>query len=361
MGMDDRNFIGELTELANSPEPFTDIRLEQDAPIAVRMPSGWIEVESIDPPSAADMEDILKSLDTEWGEQLENQRSINRPIDLQSWRMRINAALSGGGKCPILTIRRIPRVPLTFREVGLPAQVRLMLAAPRGLILIAGATRSGKSTSAAAMIDEINATRSAHVITIEDPIEYVFQRKRAIFTQREVGVDTSSFEQGLMDAMRQCPDVIMVGEIRNRATAETAIYAGESGHLVIGTLHANSATGAVQKLLGWFNDNERTAKVQSVANSLVGVISQLLLPKATGGGYALAAEVLNNYDQEFSGAIGDVAKMQSIFERTEKKGSISLAESLGELINSGTVAKTDAVRAIAGLTAVQERLKPLLR
>jgi len=355
-----RDFISELTALANSEAPFTDIRLEEDAPIYVRMPTGWTEVTSVLPPSPDDFDLVLKSLVDEWETKI-LQASINRPFDLTDWRLRINAYLTGGGGKPMMTIRRIPRVPPTLKRVGLPPIVRLMLSAQRGLILISGATRSGKSTSAAAMIDAINENRPAHIITIEDPIEYVFQKKKSIFSQREVGVDTPSFDKGLEDAMRQCPDVILVGEIRNRETAETALLAGESGHLVIGTMHANTGIGAVQKLLGWFNDNERSSKSQSLAGSLVGVVSQMLLPKADGQGYALATEILNNTDQDFSGCIGDMTKMQNVMERPDKKGSVSLAESLAELVAAGAVAKQEVVRAVVGMPVVQEKLRQLLR
>lgn len=358
--METRDFISELTQLANAEGPFTDIRLEQDAPIAVRMPNGWTEVEDIFPPNVDDLGKVLKAIDTDWDKKIE-QASINRPFELMGWRLRINAYLAGGGEKLMMSIRRIPRTPPTLKTVGLPPTVRLMLSAPRGLILISGATRSGKSTSAAAMIDAINEARAAHIITIEDPIEYVFEKKKAVFSQREVGVDTKTFDKGLEDAMRQCPDVILVGEIRNRETAETALLAGESGHLVIGTMHANTGIGAVQKLLGWFNDNERNSKVQSLAGSLVGVVNQLLLPKADGSGYALATEILNNYEQDFSGALGDVAKMQSVLERPDKKGSVLLAESLAELANNGVVTKPEAVRAVAGMPAVQEKLRQLLK
>lgn len=353
-------FISVLTKLVTSAEPFTDIRLEQDEPVMVRMPSGWTEVEGVFPPSADDLGSVLQTIEADWAAALK-KGAINGPINLSSWRLRINGYLAGAGDKVMMSIRRIPQEAPTLKSVGLPSPVRLMLSAPRGLILISGATRSGKSTSAAAMLDAINDSRAAHVITIEDPIEYVFKRKRSVFSQREIGVDTASFDVGLQDAMRQCPDVILVGEIRNRETAETAILAGESGHLVIGTMHANTGIGAVQKLLGWFNDNERNSKVQSLGSSLVGVVHQLLLPRADGTGYALAAEIINNYEQDFSGAIGDVQKMQSVLDRPEKKGSVPLACSLAELANAGTVSKPEAVRAVTGMLTVQEQLRQLLK
>lgn len=354
-----RDFIADLTSLVYSKSPFTDIRLEQDAPVAVRMPAGWMEVESIQPPSVDDLSRLLANIEGDWEEEIK-KAAISRPFDLSEWRLRINAYLAGRGHLA-MAIRRIPHTPPNLKAVGLPAIVRIMLSASRGLLLITGATRSGKSTSAAAMIEVINESRSAHIVTIEDPIEYVFKNKRAIFSQREVGVDTPSFEIGLEDAMRQCPDVILVGEIRNRETAEIALLAGESGHLVIGTMHANTGVGSIQKILGWFNDNERNSKLQSLAGSLVGIVNQVLLPTADKSGYALATEILNNYEQDFSAVLGDPQKMQSIMDRPDKKGSIHIAESLADLVNNGAVETSDAVKALAGMSNAQQKLRQLLK
>ncbi len=354
------SFIGEVVQLLNSKEPFTDIRIEEGASVAVRMPSGWVQLDEPFPPDRSAIGAVLSSIDSDWQENIK-KHAINRPLNLEGWRVRINAYLAGGGKKIMLSMRRIPMTPPTLKDSGLPPIVRVMLTAPRGLLLISGATRSGKSTSAAAMLDAINETRSAHIVTIEDPIEYQFSGKKSVFSQREVGVDTSSFESGLEDALRQCPDVILVGEIRNRQTAETALLAGESGHLVIGTLHANTATGAVQKMLGWFNDNERNGKLQSLSCSLLGVVSQILLPRADGKGLALATEVINNYDQEFSPLLGDVAKMQNKLEGPDRKGSILLAESLAELVSNKVVSPTDAVNSVMGMMTVKDKLRNLLR
>lgn len=354
------SFISVLTELAHSTEPFTDIRLEQDAPVFVRYPNGWRALDEIFPPSIDDLKCILTNIDPDWDAESGGIPATNRPIDLSMWRLRINTYLASGGNKVMMTIRRIPRMPLALKEIGLPPVVRIMLTAPRGLILISGATRSGKSTTAAAMIDTINEARAAHIITIEDPIEYVFENKKSIFSQREVGIDTPTFQRGLEDAMRQCPDVILVGEIRNRETAETALLAGESGHLVIGTLHANTGAGAVQKMLGWFNDNERSGKLLSLSGSLVGIVNQVLLPRADGSGYALAAEIINNYEQEFSNVLGDPSKVHNLLDRSDKRGSVQLAASLADLANRGVITKTEAGRAVAGMGIVGEKLKQLL-
>jgi twitching motility protein PilT len=257
----------------------------------------------------------------------------------------------------MMSIRRIPINAPTLNETGLPAAVRLLIEAPRGMILVAGATGSGKSTTMASMVDAINETKNAHIITIEDPIEYMFKRKKSIFSQREVGVDTPSFFDGVRDAMRQRPDVIVIGEIRDKDTAETALLAGESGHLVIGTLHAGSAAGAIQKLLNFFPSHERESKLQSLSGSMVGVISQILLPRADKQGYALATELLANHKQQYSKMIGDPEKLQSMLERKEDGVSKTIVDSLYELVTSSTVSKLDAIRSVSGNAALYERLK----
>jgi len=355
----ERDFISEITQLIDSDMPFTDIRLEQDGPIMVRLPNGWSQVDRMFAPCVEDMQQVLEVVEPNW-EELIKKAAINRPIELSVWRLRICAYLAFGGKRLMMSIRRISKTLPTLRSVGLPPATRLMLSAQRGLILISGATRSGKSTSSAAMLDEINMTRSAHVITIEDPIEYIFEPKKSVFSQREVGVDVDSFEKGLEDAMRQCPDVILVGEIRNRETAETAMLAGESGHLVIGTLHANTAAGATQKLLSWFNEGERNAKVQALSNCLVGVVNQILLPKKDESGYALATEIINNMDQEFSPVLGDQQKLNAMLDRPDaRKTSLSMADSLGELALQNVIDKAVAMRAVTGMPGIQDRLKTM--
>ena len=354
------DFIQKLTKLLESKIPFTDIRLEHDAPVRVKGPSGWIEISDMGVTRIDDLDTLLRSVDLDWEERLRNQEALNRPLQIGNWRLRLNAYLARSNT--VIAMRRIPQTCPNMKDLGVPAGVRLMLSSQRGLILISGATRSGKSTTAAAMLEVINETRSAHIITIEDPIEYIFKTKKSLFSQREVGIDVFSYQSGLEDALRQCPDVILVGEIRNRETAETALLAGESGHLVIGTLHANTATGAIQKMLNWFNDNERISRQIALSSSLIGVINQVLLPRQDGEGYVLASEILNNYDQSYSPIMGDVVKMQALLERSdeEKKGSILLANSIAELVKSGLVSQMTAVRSVMGMTQVSEKLKTIL-
>jgi len=352
----EQNIVSKLMDLVHYERVFTDLLIEEDQPVMARGPRGWEPIESMKPVEREQMKEILVKLDSDW-EATIVERSINRPVDLTAWRLRVNAYLTRNGKIT-LAIRKIPARALSLKETGLSQSVRLMIENPRGLLLIVGATGSGKSTTLAALLEAINEARAAHIVTIEDPIEYVFQRRKSIFSQREVGVDVKSFFDGVRDAMRQSPDVIAIGEIRDRDTADTALLAAESGHLVIGTLHANSAPGAVQKMLGFFNSAEREARLGTLESTLVGVICQVLLPSADNKGYALAAELLFNHKRQFSRVLGDPEKLASLLERKEDKVSRPMSDALVELVGAQRVTKSEALRATAvGNTALYERLK----
>jgi twitching motility protein PilT len=357
----DRDLITDIVTLIHSDLVFTDLMIEEDAPIMARTPNGW-EDTGLPVATKEDIKSIYAKIDPNWEGSLK-QGSLNRPLDLSKWRLRINAYLAGGGDKYMLSIRKIPALPIPLKETGLPQSVRLMFDSPRGLILVNGATGSGKSTTLASIVDAINETRSAHVITVEDPIEYIFQRKKSIFSQREVGVDAPTFFDGVRDAMRQRPDVIVIGEIRDRDTAETALLAAESGVFVIATIHAGDAPGAIQKLLSFFPAPERETKAQSLAASLVGVISQLLLPSGTSEtqqGWVLAAELMFNHKQQISELIatGDIPKLLNHLSLSADKISRTMEDSLFDLVQSKRLDETVALRAVSG--ARQEKLKAKL-
>lgn len=344
------NFVG-------SDANFSDILLESEAPIMIKTTRGWVDADVVDIPSWVNISEFLDNIDPGWSKAIETG-AINKPLDLHSCRLRVNAYLAFGGKKLMASIRRIPNEPPTLAETGLPATTRLLLENQSGLILISGSTGSGKTTSMAAMVDVINESRNAHVITIEDPIEFVFRRKKSIFSQREIGVDTPSFFEGVKDAMRQRPDVIVIGEIRDRDTAEQAILAGESGHLVIGTMHAGSAVATLSKLLGFFNSHERESKLQSITTSLVGVINQTLVPKKTDG-YALAVDFLANHKRQYARVLGEPDKVQGLIDRNEDGLSLGLASSVTKLIQSGVIDKAEAAKSLAGNAAVYDKIRNL--
>lgn len=191
-----------------------------------------------------------------------------------------------------ISMRLIPTKLLTLEELGLPASVKDLLCRPRGLILVTGPTGSGKTTTLATMIDIINSEQDRHIITVEDPIEYYHPHKMSIVTQREVGIDTPSFAEALVRGLRQDPDVILVGEMRDLATIEAAITAAETGHLVFATLHTNSASQTVDRAIDVFPPHQQEQIRMMLSVSLAAVFCQQLLPKASGKGRSAGFEIM---------------------------------------------------------------------
>lgn len=346
-----------IASLINSGADVSDILLESDGPVRLKTARGWKKAEELGAPSWSDIGEFLYEIDQGWEISIKIG-AINRPLSIGSHRLRINAYLAFSGRKMMLSIRLIPSSPLTISQAGLPAACRLLLESASGLILISGPTGSGKTTSMAAMVDVLNDTRNGHIVTIEDPIEFIFECKNAVFSQREVGVDCEGFFDGVKDSLRQRPDVIVIGEIRDRDTAEQAIIAGESGHLVLGTLHAGSAAGTITKLLGYFNGQEREGKLQSLSENLIGIVNQTLIPKKEAG-YALAVDFIANQKRQHSRILGEPDKLQMALERNEDGMSIDLATSIKKLIASGVVEKQDALKAIVGNSSVYEKVRAI--
>lgn len=353
-----RDLTAEIIQLVNSGLVFSDIHIEEDAAVMVKTPVGLEQAPNFLPVTRDDLVPTLESFDSDWAEKIKT-RALNFLVVLTNCRLRLSAYLTSRGAKINLVIRKIPLEPLKLKDTGLPESVRLLLDHNNGLILLNGSTGSGKSTSLAAIVDAINERRSAHIVTIEDPIEFMFVRNKCIFSQREIGVDVESFFQGAKDALRQRPDVIVIGEIRDKDTAETALLAAESGVLVIGTLHSNGAQQAIQKMLSYFTSVERESKVATLQSVLLGVIAHQLLPAASTSGWILASEILFNNKQQISKQIGNPEDLARQLDRRDCKLSYTLADSLFNLLQAGKVRKVDALRAMAGpnQSAFMERTK----
>lgn len=205
-------------------------------------------------------------------------------------RFRVNAFMQRGFVGGVM--RLIPTQVKSVQEMGLPQNVIDIADAPRGLVLVTGPTGSGKSTTLAAMIDYINTNKRLHIVTIEDPIEFMHNHKNSIINQREVGADTMSFENALRAVLRQAPDVILVGEMRDYETIKAAVTAAETGHLVMGTLHTNSAPESIDRIVDVFPEEQQEQIRVQLANNLVAIMTQQLLPRADGPGRVLAYELL---------------------------------------------------------------------
>ncbi len=204
-------------------------------------------------------------------------------------RYRVNYCKDLG--LPKLTLRVIPYDIPTLEELNLPKYLSEFTKINNGIILVTGPTGSGKSTTLASMVDLINKEQQKHIITIEDPVEFLYTDKKSLITQRGLGIDTDSFESGIKYGLRQDPDVILVGEIRDRETLEAAIEASETGHLVLSTMHTNSCVQTLNRILGFFEDGSSSLVLQRVIGTLRAIVSQKLLPKAQGG-LAAAVEIM---------------------------------------------------------------------
>lgn len=213
------------------------------------------------------------------------------PYELEGvCRFRVNLAMSFGYHA--MTVRLISYDIPTREQLGLPPAVEKFAGFENGIVLVTGATGSGKSTTIASILENINLTQKKHIVTVEDPIEYIYKSKKSIFTQRQIGIDTSSFLEGLKFALRQDPDVILIGEIRDRETVESALHAAETGHLVVATLHTFNAAQTINRMLSFFPPAERDAVRSQFAEIFRGCISQKLLPNANGKGRIPAVEIL---------------------------------------------------------------------
>ncbi|SFL97722.1 type IV pilus twitching motility protein PilT [Rugamonas rubra] len=341
-----RDLLHEIVERINAGQTFSDIHLEQDAPAMLKTPRGW---QQLDPRPVAreEMLPILRGIDPDWEDKIV-EGAIDRPMVLSSCRLRCNVYRLSCGEKVAVSIRRLPLQPLALDKTGLPHYAKTLLEASKGIILVTGPTGSGKTTTIAAMLEHLNATRNAHIITIEEPIEYQLGRRQSIISQKEVPTDTASFSAGLREALRQKPDILMVGEIRDFDTADTVLHAGESGHLVLATMHTSSAMSAVTKLLAFFSPEQRAQRAATLANALLGIIYQSLLPTESGDEFVLASEMIFNHNQQAAPYIVDPAKthlMAEFLRRKEDNLSRGLNEVLAQLVARKTVNPKDAMRA----------------
>jgi twitching motility protein PilT len=237
-----------------------------------------------------------------------------------------------------MAMRLVPSQLMTLEQIGLPAAVRPLLDTPRGLVVVTGPTGSGKTTSLASMLNVINEKKRSHIITIEDPIEYYHEHKRGIVNQREVGVDVPNFPEGLRRALRQDPDVILVGEMRDLETMETAITAAETGHLVFSTLHTTGAARTVDRIVDAFPSHKQEQIRVQLSTNLKAVISQLLLPRKDGKGRVAAFELMIN-TPSIGSLIRDnkTFRISSDIQTGAKFGMVSLEASLVELYLQGII------------------------
>ena len=270
-------------------------------------------------------------------------------------RFRVSAFVQQG--CVGAVLRTINTAIPTFEQLGLPEQLRAVCMAKRGLVLMVGATGSGKSTSLAAMLGHRNQNTKGHIITIEDPIEYVHAHGGCMVTQREVGIDTHSWDNALKNTLRQAPDVIQIGEIRTRETMEYAIHFAETGHLVLSTLHANSANTALDRIINFFPEEKREQLLMDLGLNLRAIVSQRLIRRESGGRVA-AMEILLNTplvsDMIFK---GEVAELKDVMGRSNEQGMITFDQFLFDLFEHQVISYEEALRNADSQNEVRLRIK----
>ena len=247
--------------------------------------------------------------------------------------------------CVALAIRQIPYEIVTVEKLGLPKVLNRLADRPRGLVLVTGPTGSGKSTTLAAMVDKINRERQGHIITIEDPIEFIHRHQNCMVNQREVGADTQNFTAALKYALRQDPDVILIGEMRDLETMSAALTIAETGHLVLATLHTNSAAESVNRIIDAFPSHQQAQVRAQLAFVLEGVVTQTLIPKARGKGRVVASEVMMA-TAAIRAVIRDekIHQIYSLMQAGKKHGMQTMNDSLAQLYLNGEVTLEDALK-----------------
>lgn len=321
----------------------SDLLLSVGASPRIRKDGLLVPLDPSAPPlAAADIDSMLgECLDTSQAKSLHLGRNIDFAFTFRDRiRVRGNAYLQRG--TPAAAFRSLPLQIPTFEQLGVPEAVYTLLGRNQGLILVTGPTGSGKSTTQAAMIDYINKTRACHILTVEDPIEYVHSHRMALVDQRQVGSDTKSFADALRSAFREDPDVILIGEMRDIETITSALTIAETGHLVLATLHTNDAPQAINRIVDSFIGAQQQQVRAQLAACLTGVIYQQLVP-AVGGGRVAAFEILvANIAVRAMIKESKTDQIRSVLLTGLRHGSQTLERSLNQLIRAGLITDREA-------------------
>jgi twitching motility protein PilU len=336
-------FINDLLKLMVGRNG-SDLFLTSDFPPAVKV-DGKIAKVSPQPLSPMHTLALARSImNDKQAAEFERTKECNFAISPPNvGRFRVNAFIQQGKVGMVLRV--IPQTLPTIQSLGLPPVLSEVVMTKRGLVILVGATGSGKSTTLAAMIDHRNENSYGHIITIEDPVEFVHPHKNCVVTQREVGLDTDSWDAALKNTLRQAPDVILMGEIRDRETMEHAVAFAETGHLCMATLHANSANQALDRIINFFPEERRAQLLMDLSLNLKGLISQRLVPKQEGKGRFAAVEILLNTplisDLIFK---GDVSEIKEIMKKSRNLGMQTFDQALFDGFEANQITFEDALR-----------------
>ena len=277
-------------------------------------------------------------------EEFEREMECNFAISVPGLsRFRVNILMQQ--QCVSMVIRVISSEIPNFEKLKLPEVLKDVVMTKRGLALVVGATGSGKSTTLAAMIDHRNRTSAGHIITVEDPVEYVHVSRQSLVTHREVGVDTKSWHHALKNTLRQAPDVILIGEIRDAETMENAIAFAETGHLCLGTLHANNANQTIERIINFFPEARRTQLIMDLSANLRAIVSQRLIRREDGNGRTAAIEILLNTPTIADKIVrGEFHEIKAIMNKSRELGMRTFDWALFELYNDGVIGFDEALR-----------------
>lgn len=323
----------------------SDIHIKSNKPAFLRL-SGHLEPVEMEPvPPTEIREFIEQSIPPEFASAWHQNRQIDYSYRVEGiGRFRVNCFFQRG--LPGVVMRHVSDSPPTFESLHIDGKVLASLCQEKnGIVLLCGSTGSGKSSTLAAMINYINHNYDRHIVTLEDPIEFTYTDLKSIINQREIGIDCPTFAKGMRAVLRQDPDVILVGEMRDSETFETAMQAAETGHLVFGTLHASSSQQAIQRLFEFFPENRRFALQRQIASALRATITQKLVPALEGGGrYPVSESFIVDALARKTITEGAFEKIEAVIEANEDNGSKTFNQDLLRLVQAGRVSRHDALK-----------------
>ncbi len=336
-----------------------DLHMQIGQPPIVRVKTG--NVVAVDKQPIVTKEDMDKIVDEITSESQKKELDKDLEIDFSfsigdAGRFRVNIYNDRFGKA--IAFRAISDKIPSLQDLGFGTEIERLLQLPAGLVLVTGPTGCGKSTALASMVDYINEHRNAHIITIEDPIEYVYQNKNCLITQREIKVHTHSFASAMRAAMRQDPDVVLVGEMRDLETIAAAMTLAETGHLVFSTLHTTDAAQTIDRIIDVFPADQQGQIRSQLSNILKGVVSQRLIPHASGEGRVAAREIMITNDGIRNCiAQSQISQIYSMIQIGGSEGMILMDESLAQLVKDGQITREDALSKANDLEALNKKLE----
>ena len=331
----------EIIERYNEEYQFSDIHLKEDKPIMLRI-DGDMMIPDEGVVSSAELREFANdTLNEGQKSRLEEVRDVDLAIEIGPCRFRANFFYTADGLSAVL--RKIETEIPSMDQLKLPHVMQSMAEKPNGLVLVTGPTGSGKSTSLAAIIDAINSNKQGHILTIEDPIEYIHHAKNCSISQREMGRDAESFASALRASLREDPDVILVGEMRDLETIQLALTAAETGHLVFATLHTSGAPNTINRIIDVFPAGQQSQVRAQLSQSLQMVVTQKLFKKSDGEGRVAAFEVMvcnhavRNLIRE-----GKIFQIESVMQTARGEGMVTMDKAIEELVSTGKISQRDS-------------------